>query len=62
MNSVRKENAYFDNNTEAIQWYSFADSLNRAEVKVLLDAKGLKYWQFLYLVGILKEKTYERRS
>jgi hypothetical protein len=62
MNSVRKENAYFDNNTQAIQWYSFADSLNRAEVQVLLSAKGLEYWQFLYLVGILKERTYARRS
>lgn len=53
-----KELAYVTNNTEQIKWYSFADKLNRSEVKTLLAVKGNEYWQFKYLVRKLKERSY----
>jgi hypothetical protein len=53
-----KELAYLNNNIEQIKFYSFADKLNRYEIKTLLAVKGNKYWQFKYLISKLKEKSY----
>lgn len=48
--------AKMDASPEALQFYIFADSLNKYEVIMMMKVGGNKYWQYKYLKNILNGK------
>jgi len=54
MNIEAKDQAYMFNDILKIKWYQSVDRMSRRELKILMSAGQLEWWQRKYIINIFR--------